>query len=497
MTSPPTPALPRLSRALAGAASGPTGGRPERVLQFGKGNFLRGFFDWMVERMNAQGLFGGDVVVVEATGQPQGDGLAAQQGLYTTVLRGRRDGEVVEERQLVGCVSRVLNPYRDDAWLATAALPEIRFVVSNTTEAGIALDPADALDARPSPSFPGKLTQWLHARWARFGGDPRRGVVVLPCELVEENGRLLRRLVLELAAAWRLPEGFSSWLSGSCRFTSTLVDRIVTGYPADAAELCAELGYDDRFLVVAEPYHAWVIEGPESLEAELPLRAAGLHVIWTDDVTPYRDQKVRILNGAHSAAAVLGTLAGRATVGECMRDPALRAYVEALLEREIEPTLALPAPETAAFTRAVLERFDNPYLEHRLASILLNSVSKFRARLLGPLAERIAATGAPPPRLALAFAALFVLYRPDPARPPAWQDDAEIFRTFARAWSTGAAGEGRRELVAVTASLLADRSLWGQDVAALHPGLVGQVADGVESLLEEGASAALASLGAA
>lgn len=495
MTGGSTPALPRLSRATIGRPSSAPGARPERILQFGKGNFLRGFVEWMVQRLNEQELFAGDVVIVEATGRERGDGLNAQQGLYTTVLRGLREGAFVDERQLVECVSRVLNPYADDAWLETARYPEIRFVVSNTTEAGLVLDRDDALAARPSPSFPGKLTQWLYARFRRFDADPRRGVVMLPCELVERNGDVLRQLVFELAARWNLPARFSSWLSQSCLFTSTLVDRIVTGYPADAAELCRELGYDDRFLVAAEPYHAWIIEGPEALERELPLRTAGLNVRWTDDVTPYRECKVRILNGAHSAMAVIGTLAGLETVGDCMRHSAIRAYVESLLEREIHPTLALPAAELRDFTRAVLERFENPHIEHRLSSILLNSVSKFRARLLGPLADGIAATGSVPERLAFAFAALFVAYRPNPDRPRAWHDDPEIFRAFEEAWSSGGGDEGRPGAVTPTARLLADRSLWGRDLTAMHPRLVAAVAGAVDVLRGGDVAAAVARIG--
>lgn len=480
--------LARLSRETHAATSSRS--LPERVLQFGEGNFLRAFVDWMFHSMNTQGLFLGSVVVVQPIEQGLGDALNAQQGLYTTVLRGVRDGRVVDERQLIECVSRVLNPYRDDLWLETARNPDLRFVVSNTTEAGIALDPADALDARPSVSFPGKLTQWLHARYLHFDGDPRRAVVLLPCELIEHNGRSLRKLVLELAAAWELPEGFLSWLAESCIFTSTLVDRIVTGYPkADAADLCRELGYEDTLIAAGEPYHAWVIEGPESLEQELPLQAAGLNVVWTGDVTPYRERKVRILNGAHTAMAVVGTLAGMRTVGDCMRHPEMRAYVEGLLEKEIRPTLALPEAEIEAFTRSVVERFENPFVEHALASILLNSVSKFGARLLGSLADSIATTGDLPSRLCFALAAILVLYRRGPER----SDDPRVLETFDEAWS--AYDSTRQGGVALTARLLSDRSLWGQDVTTLHAGLVERVADDLAGLLKDGVADGIERLG--
>lgn len=484
-------ALPRLSRALHASASGPL---PERILQFGKGNFLRGFVDWMVQTMNSKGLFQGSVVIVEATGQSRGDDLNDQQGLYTTVSRGIRDGSVVDERLLIECVSRVLNPYSDDSWLTTATNPDLRFVVSNTTEAGIALDPLDALDARPSPSFPGKLTQWLHARYQHFGPDPRRGVVVLPCELVEDNGHALRALVLELAATWELAAGFSSWLDEACVFTCTLVDRIVTGHPADADALCRELGYQDAFLVTGEPYHAWVIEGPPELAAELPLRAAGLNVVWTADATPYRECKVRILNGAHTAMAVLGSLAGLETVGDCMGHPTLRAFIERLLVEEIHPTLALPREEIEAFTRSTFERFENPFLQHHLSSILLNATSKFRARLLGPLVDRIAVTGALPPGLCLVLAALLVRYRPTPPVPPGWRDEPEVFRAFEEAWSGYDNDSTRDGVVALTTRLLAEVSLWDRDLTSLHPALIEHVAADVDGLLREGAIGCIGSL---
>ena len=474
-------ALPRLTRDLPVESTPLQNPLPERILQFGAGNFLRGFAGWMVQTLNTQGLFQGSIVIVEATGSGHGTALNAQQGLYTTILRGVRDGQLVDERQLIQCVRRVLNPYQDSAWLETATQPEIRFIVSNTTEAGIARDPADALSARPSPSFPGKLAQWLYARYTHFRGDPRRAVVVLPCELIENNGRALQALVLDLADAWSLPEGFSTWLREACLFTNTLVDRIVTGYPADAAALCRELGYEDARMVVAEPYHSWIIEGPQSLEQELPLQAAGLNVLWTDDASPYRECKVRILNGAHTAMAIVGTLAGLQTVGECMTHPAMRAFLQNLLVEEIQPTLQLPEETIESFTNSVLERFQNPFLEHQLASILLNAFSKFQARLLGPLTENLSASGNIPPRLTFVLAALLALYRPDSVHQSKLRDAPKIFETLHAIWSA----TPDPPTVPLTAQLLADASLWPRNLTRLHPNLVEHVATDLSSLLCE------------
>jgi tagaturonate reductase len=317
---------------------------PERVLQFGEGNFLRAFVDWMIARLNARGLFGGRVVLVQPIAAGMAREVNAQDGLYTVILRGLADGRIVESREVVSAVSRCVDPYQDfDAFIACAANPDLRFVVSNTTEAGIRTDPADAVDARPSPSFPGKLTQLLHARFIATGGAPDKGLVMLPCELIERNGDVLARAVTETAARWGLGDGFARWLREACVFTNTLVDRIVTGYPKDeAAELSSQLGYDDELLVTGEVFHSWVIESPLPLDGELPFAKAGLDVTWTADMTPYRERKVRILNGAHTMTVLAAYLAGKETVRECMDDPLIRNYMERGIEQEILPTLSLP-----------------------------------------------------------------------------------------------------------------------------------------------------------
>lgn len=500
-TAPPLPSLRRA--VLRGAPMAPL---PEKVLQFGEGNFLRAFVDWMLERMNAAGVFNGRAVLVQPIAQGLADLINAQEGLYTVVLRGRQDGQVVDRRELVSAVSRCVDPYRDcDAFLALATQPELRFVVSNTTEAGIRTDPGDTLDARPAPSFPGKLTQLLYARFRHFGGSTAHGWILLPCELIERNGDHLRRAVEETARRWELPAAFFAWLDMACVFTSTLVDRIVTGYPRDeAAALEAALGYRDRLLVAAEIFHAWVIESPRPLDAELPLREVGLDVTFTRDVGPYRERKVRILNGAHSMTVLAAYLAGLDTVGECMNDPTFRAFIEGGIREEIAPTLKLPAAELESFARSVSERFANPFIKHQLLSIALNSVSKVKARILPTLLDYRRLRGAPPRRLVFSLAALLAFYRGSELRDGALigkragseyrvEDDAEVLKAFHAAWAGHAEGDVPFEVARpIVLALLRRTDFWGQDLDAAVPGLADTVARHLELITSRGVRAALA-----
>lgn len=472
--------------------------RPERVLQFGEGNFLRAFVDWMLSELNRKTDFNGRAVLVQPISSGLANEINAQDGLFTLLLRGLSDGKPKEERVLVESVSRAINPYAQCfAWLETAKGPDFRFIVSNTTEAGIALHPEDSIDALPSPSFPGKLTQWLYARYLYFEGDREKGVIVLPCELILHNGRKLRELVFELSAKFELPDDFSAWVEEACVFTSTLVDRIVTGYPrAEAQTLCEELGYEDKLLVAAETYHLWVIESPKPLEDELPFKQAGLNVIWTQDATPYRERKVRILNGAHTAMTLIGLLGGFTTVGECMDDKDMSAFVSALLFSEVTPNLPGDAEDHRALSHTVLERFKNPYVRHELTSIALNSVSKFQARLLGSLKDELKRTGTLPERICLALAALLVLYRPrEEERSESSvslipRDEAEVLTLLAEAWREN--GEHPEVLVQ---RLISDPRLLGEDLTVLHPGLVSHVAAEVTSIREGKIRARIAALG--
>ncbi|MDR1711650.1 MAG: tagaturonate reductase [Propionibacteriaceae bacterium] len=451
---------------------------PERVLQFGEGNFLRGFADYFVDVMNEQAGFDSKVVVVQPIESGLVDTINAQDGLYTLYLRGQEGGQAVTRRRLISAISRGINPYADfEAFLACAANPELRFIVSNTTEAGIAYDPACRPDDRPPASFPAKLAVFLHERFARGLG----GVIVLSCELIDDNGKALRECVLRHAEQWHLGADFSAWLRRENAFCSTLVDRIVTGYPAaEAEELNRANGYVDKLLDTAEVFGAWVIEGDESIGAELPFGQAGLPITLTSDIAPYKQRKVRILNGAHTSLVLGALLAGKTIVRECMHDEVCLAFLKRALFDEIIPTLDLPRADLESFAGAVLDRFANPHIDHKLADIALNSTSKWRARVLPSATGYVAKFGAAPGCLAFSFAALLAYYQAGLGRDEQWVLD----------WFAEHALDDPGVLVAAAC---ANERLWGRDLndipgfaAAVLGHLAAVKADPVAALAQAG-----------
>ena len=381
---------------------------PERVLQFGEGNFLRAFVDYFIDVMNEKAGFNGKVVLT----QPIAPGLAPmineQEGLYTLFLRGRENGEKVNRKRVISCVSRCLNPYEDyQALLDCAKNPDLRFLVSNTTEAGIAFDPACKADDAPPTSFPGKLTAFLYERYKL--GLP--GFIILSCELIDHNGDELKKCVGQYIDLWGLEDGFRAWVEKENLFCSTLVDRIVTGYPrAEAAEICAELGYEDNILDTGEVFGFWVIEGPQSIKDELPFEKAGLPIIVVDDHTPYKQRKVRILNGAHTSMVLGAYLAGQDIVRNCMEDEVIHGFMNKAIYDEIIPTLDLPHDELTEFAAAVTERFNNPYIDHALLAISLNSTAKWKARVMPSVLEYVNRKGSLPKCLTFSFAAYVAFY---------------------------------------------------------------------------------------
>jgi tagaturonate reductase len=486
-----------------GVSIGSLAAAPERVVQFGEGNFLRSFVDWMIDAMNGRGLFGGRVVVVQPIERGTVETLNAQDGLYTLILRGLQGGQVVEQRRLITAISRGVDPYRDwNAFLAVAEQPELRFAVSNTTEAGIAyVDEPRPAQGCPV-SFPAKVTAFLSHRFDHFRGDPAKGIVFLPCELIDRNGEQLRSCVLRHAAAWNLGPEFAAWVSQHNRFLNTLVDRIVPGYPHDEASALAEqLGYQDRLLTTGEIFHIWVIEGDSEIAKELPLAQAGLNVVWTPDLQPFRTRKVRILNGAHTMMALAAFLAGLDTVRECVEDPVLGAYVRRGVFDEILPLLPLPAQETRAFAEEVMERFANPFIKHSLISIALNSVSKYRVRVLPSLLEHRNVFRRIPPALTFSLAALLAFYRGteigDGAlvgtrgnAPYSVKDDAPVLEAFADQWRAFARHE---DAATLCRAILARRDFWGDDLAAL-PDLLEGVSLHLSHILQIGIRKALTAL---
>ncbi len=473
---------------------------PETIVQFGEGAFLRGFVDWMVDIANEKGLLGGSIVVVQPVRREMARLLNEQEGLYTVLLRGVQDGRVVESRRIVTAVRRALQAREQWQELAECfRSPGVRIVVSNTTEAGIVYVEEPYRPGICPESFPAKVAALLVERFRAVEGDPAKGLIFLPCELIDRNGDTLRLCILRHAEAWNLGPDFRRWIDEHNQFLNTLVDRIVTGYPRDdAARLAGELGYEDKLLDAGELFHLWVIEGPARLASELPLDKAGLNVVWTDDLTPYRTRKVRILNGAHTAGALIAFQAGLDTVQEMMLDPLLGAFLRKAVLEEILPAVPLGEREKRKYAETVFERFCNPFLKHALLSIALNSVSKWRTRVLPSLLDFLKANGRLPPALTFSLAALVHFYRGqrgDPMElrgrrgdsPYPIRDEPAVLDFFERSWAAHRAGRSTRELATAA---LANRAFWDADLNAV-PGLTETVAAGLDAILEHGARGAV------
>ena len=457
---------------------------PIKILQFGQGNFMRGFFDWQIDLLNERTGLDAGVVVVRPRGGSNAPLLDTQDGLFTVLVRGlNEDGEPVKAYRTVECVQREIDPgtsYGD--YLALASNPDLRFVVSNTTEAGIAVNDSDRIDDAPPVTFPAKLTQLLFKRYQAFEGATDKGLVLLPCELIDRNGPALKAAVLHFATLWSLEAGFAEWIEAACTFCSTLVDRIVTGYPAgDAEKIKEELGYDDPFLVAAEYYYLFVIQGPSWVGDELRLDGAGLNVKLVDDITPYKKRKVGILNGGHTTLVPVALLAGLEAVGPAVEDGGVGPFLRAAIAEEIIPALEMDRPALEAFAADVLLRFRNPSIHHRLASIALNSWSKFAARVM-PQIVRYAElnAGRLPRRLVLALAATMVLYRGEVIE---LSDDAANLDWFRQSWPKVDRGEW--SMAQLAAGWLANARLWGRDLNEV-PGLTYAVTAALEQIRRQG-----------
>ena len=412
--------------------------RRERVIQFGEGGFLRGFVDWMIAKMNDVTDFDTSVVVVQPIADGMCDILSSQNCVYTHLIRG------VEgvDKTVVDVISRCVKPYDDFAgYLALAENPDFRFVVSNTTEAGITFSEDDKVTDAPPKSFPAKLTRLLMKRYEL--GLP--GFIFLPCELIDRNGDNLKKCVLEYAKLWGLDEGFVKFINEENIFTNTLVDRINTGYPKGEE---IDLGYEDKMLNTSEYFHLWVIETDYDLESEIPFSKANLNVIITkDELEMYRTRKVRILNGAHTSLVPYALLSGKDTVKSCVDDPVMREHIRKCVFDEIIPTLDLPRDELISYAEDVLTRFGNPYIKHYLSSIALNSVSKFKVRVLPSILEYIKRYGKMPETLIFSFAKLIEFYKTDMTN-----DSPEVVE-FMKKSSVD--------------EILANKELWGEDLSFL------------------------------
>lgn len=411
----------------------------ETIIQFGSGNFLRGFADHFIHILNEKGLYDGKIVIVQPTKGGKTSIINEQKGRYNLFLRGIENGEEICEHTEIHSVSRGIDPYADFAeYLKLAENPDIRFIISNTTEAGIEFDESCAFCDKPALSFSGKLTQLLYYRFEL----KLPGFVFLPCELIDSNGDELKKCILKYAELWKLCAAFTHWIEKENTFCNTLVDRIVTGYPKDEAEkLIESIGYEDKLLNTAEPFHLWVIEG--DFENELPLRKAGLNAVWISDVSPYKKMKVRILNGSHTSLVFPSLLSGMETVKDSLDDDLLKEYLNACLFNYILPTIG-ETEENLAFAKSVIERFSNPYIKHLWQSISLNSVSKFSVRVLPTILEYEKANGSLPKPLAFSLACLIEYYKTNDAQ------DNEKFVSFIK--------ENR------ICDILSKEELWGEDL---------------------------------
>ena len=415
----------------------------ERIIQFGEGGFLRGFVDYFFQKLNDKGLFEGSVVVVQPIKTGMCDILTAQNCEYNLFLRGVDNAKVVDEHTHIDVISRCINPYKDyEEYLSLAKNPDFRFIVSNTTEAGIVYEDDNKLSDAPANSFPAKLTALLYERFK--AGLP--GFIILSCELIDHNGEELLKCCKKYALKWELGEDFGLWLERENSFCSTLVDRIVTGFPRDEHKALEErIGQSDNMMDTAEIFHLWVIQGNH--EDELPLQKAGFNVVWTDNVDPYKKRKVRILNGAHTSMVLAARLYGLETVGECMKDERVSSLLRKSVFEEIIPTIG-DTEDNRKFGEAVFERFANPFIKHQLLSIALNSVSKFRARVLPTILEYKAKNGQYPKILSFSFAALIAFYKTDEA------NDSEEVVKFMKSASV--------------ADILKREDYWGEDLSDMY-----------------------------
>lgn len=452
------------------------GNYPEKILQFGEGNFLRAFADWMIDEANERGDYQGSIVLCQPIGDfpKMSDMINAQDGIYSLAMRGIEHGEAVEKIRPITSVSRCINAYRDyDSLIEIARSTELEVIISNTTEAGIAYKEGDRLTDTPASSFPAKITQFLYERYKAFDGDMNRGLLFLPVELIDDNGTKLKSIVLRYANEWNLEQEFINWIEEANKFTNTLVDRIVTGYPKDQIDYFEEKnGYTDDVIVTSEVFNLWVIEGKKEWADILPIHKGEANVIWTEDVNPYKMRKVRILNGGHTSTVLAAYLAGHSFVLDLMKDDVFGSYLEKLLYNEVIPTLELPKEELEEFAKAVSERFANPYIKHNLLDIALNSCSKFNARCLPSLLAYVEKYNEIPKLLTFSLAAFIKFYqvtnidgkymgkRADGTQYQV-KDDADILEFFEKIWANS-------NVLEITKSVLSNTSFWsGMDLTEI------------------------------
>lgn len=457
--------------------------RPERIIQFGEGNFLRAFVDWIISNMNEKTDFNSSVVVVQPIEKGMIDALNAQDGLYHVNLQGLSNGEVINSLRMIDVISRALSPYQDFyAFLSLAEQPEMRFVISNTTEAGINFDPSCKLDDAPASSYPGKLTQLLYHRFKHFAGDPAKGLIIFPCELIFLNGHKLKETIYQYIELWNLGEEFKAWFESACGVYATLVDRIVPGFPRKEIEqIKAKLDYDDNMVVQGEAFHLWVIEAPESVAEEFPANKAGLNVLFVPSEEPYHERKVTLLNGPHTVLSPVAFLAGVDIVRDACQHEVIGKFIHRVMFDELMETLNLPKAELQKFAEDVLERFNNPFVDHQVTSIMLNSFPKYATRDLPGLKEYLKRKGSLPEGLVLGLAAIIVYYRGGKRADGVEiipNDAPEIMALLTQLWSEGSVEN-------LVERVLGTTSIWGENLNSI-PLLAERVAYYIDKIQNQG-----------
>ena len=434
---------------------------PIKVMQFGEGNFLRAFVDWIIQKMNDSGTYNGHVVVVQPLEFGRVKELADQDGLYTLYLQGIDKGQTVRTHQVIDVLDDFIDPYKDYQKLIDYACNDtLEVVISNTTEAGITLDTTD-IDFEKTPrTFPGKVTAMLKARYDHYNGDATKGLSFICCELIDNNGDELRKCVLALARTKGYDDAFISWVETACHFTSTLVDRIVPGYPRDEIkEITEELGYIDNNIVKGEIFHLWVLAKEAHIEKIFPCDKAGLNVIYAESIKPYKQRKVKILNGCHTCMVPVSYLYGIDTVKESIEDKYVGKFANEFVFDEVVPTIDLPHEDMVNFANSVFERYLNPFVRHELMSIALNSISKYRARVLPTVKDYLRINGKLPTHAMFSLAALITFYAGKRGEEAiALKDDPAYLEYFKALFAKGLSAE---ELVS---DVLSQEAMWGEDL---------------------------------
>ncbi len=466
---------------------------PEKVVQFGTGAFLRGFIDAFIDDANRCERFGGRIVAVGSTESGRDARINEQDGLFTLIVQGLQGGAPYKDERIIASVSRALSAVNAwDAVLACARQPALTLIVSNTTEVGIVLDDGDRPDLSPPRSFPGKLTRFLFERARFFAFAPSKGVAVLPCELIENNGDRLRSVVLELAERWQLGSAFARWIELAVPFCNALVDRIVPGVPApsDAEQIAHSLGYDDAMLTLCEPYRLLAVEADARARALLPFTGDEAGIVFADDIAAYRKRKVGLLNATHTLMVPVALGCGCCTVSEALSHERVGAFVRQVMFEEIVPTL--DAPDAEAFALQALDRFGNPFIRHFLSDIALQATMKFRVRVVPLIARFVASTGTAPRALAFGLAAHLYFVQPDRRaamiRSGLTLPVDNLGARLEALWLS--VGDDARGPRAVAMAACADDELWGCDLARLA-GFADAVADDLTHMVSGGVPAAL------